>query len=122
MKIFLSHASEQHSEADRLAIALRARGHKVFLDRDDLPPAGDYQLRIQRAINECDLFCFLISPQAIAAGRFTLSELGFARRRWPNPVGRVLPVVVQKVPIETVPAYTYCMSRHNFFGSKQLRV
>jgi hypothetical protein len=110
MKIFLSHASEQHSEADRLAIALRARGHKVFLDHDDLPPAGDYQLRIQRAINECDLFCFLISPQSIAAGRFTLSELGFARRRWPNPMGRVLPVVVEKVPIETVPAYLRAVS------------
>ena len=82
MKVFVSHAAEQRAEADRLAIALRARRHTVFLDADDLPPGGDYQSRIQQAIDDCDLFCFLISPQSITTGRFPLSELGMVRRRW----------------------------------------
>ena len=110
MRIFVSHASEQRAEADRLAIALRGRGHEVFLDSDDLPPAGDYQSRIEQAIAKCDLFCFLISPQSIAPKRFTLSELNTARRRWPNPVGRVLPVMVEKVPMESVPSYLRAVS------------
>ena len=110
MRIFVSHASEQRAEADRLAIALRGRGYEVFLDSDDLPPAGDYQSRIEQAIAKCDLFCFLISPQSIAPKRFTLSELNTARRRWPNPVGRVLPVMVEKVPMDSVPSYLRAVS------------
>ena len=92
MRIFLSHSSEQRAEAERLAIALRTRRHKVFLDVDDLPPSGDYQARIQSGIQRCDLFCFLISPQSVAVGRFTLSEIAFAKKRWPDPTGHVVPV------------------------------
>lgn len=110
MRIFLSHASEQRSDADRLAIALRARGHTVFLDADDLPAGGDYQSRIEQGIASCDLFCFLISPQSIAPKRFTLSEVGIARRRWPNPAGHVLPIMVDKVPLDDVPAYLRAVS------------
>ena len=110
MRLFLSHASEQRPDADRLAIALRARGHTVFLDSDDLPAGGDYQSRIEQAIASCDLFCFLISPQSVAPRRFTLSELSIARRRWPNPAGHVLPIMVDKVPIDDVPAYLRAVS------------
>ena len=110
MKVFVSHAAEQRGEADRLAIALRARRHTVFLDADDLPPGGDYQSRIQQAIDDCDLFCFLISPQSIATGRFPLSELGLVRRRWPDPTGRVVPIMATKVPIDSVPAYLRAVS------------
>ncbi len=110
MRVFVSHAAEQRGEADRLAIALRARHHTVFLDADDLPPGGDYQSRIQQAIDDCDLFCFLISPQSIATGRFPLSELGLVRRRWPDPTGRVVPIMVTKVPIDSVPAYLRAVS------------
>ena len=108
--MFVSHAAEQRSEADRLAIALRARHHTVFLDADDLPPGGDYQSRIQHAIDDCDLFCFLISPQSITTGRFPLSELGLVRRRWPDPTGHVVPIMVTKVPIDSVPAYLRAVS------------
>ena len=110
MRIFLSHASEQRTDADRLAIALRARGHTVFLDADDLPAGSDYQSRIELAIAGCDVFCFLISPQSVAPKRFTLSELNIARRRWPNPAGHVLPIMVDKVPIDDVPAYLRAVS------------
>lgn len=110
MNIFLSHASEQRAEADRLALALQARGHDVFLDTDDLPAGGDYQTRIQAAIDACDLFCFLISPDSVRQGRFTLSEIGFARRRWPNPAGRVLPIMLTKVPMDAVPPYLRAVS------------
>src|SRR5215467_4454363 len=110
MRIFVSHASEDRSEADRLAISLRARGHHVFLDSDDLPPGGDYQSRIERALAKCDLFCFLISTHSIAPKRFTLSEVNIARRRWPNPSGRVLPVMVERVPVDSIPAYLRSVS------------
>jgi TIR domain-containing protein len=82
----------------------------VFLDTEDLPAGADYQTRIEGAIGRCALFCFLISPQSVAPKRFTLSEVNIARRRWPNPTGRVLPVMVEPVPMDSVPAYLRAVS------------
>src|SRR4051812_41794364 len=110
MRIFLSHASEQRAEADRLALALQSRGHDVFLDSEDLPAGADYQTRIEDAIGRSALFCFLIPPQSAARKRFTLSELNMAGRRCPNPAGHVLPVMVEPVAMDSVPAYLRAVS------------
>jgi hypothetical protein len=62
MKIFLAHASEDRNIADSVAFSLRARGHIVFLDRDDLPPGASYDQRIERAISGSDIFSFSSVP------------------------------------------------------------
>jgi TIR domain len=80
LQIFLSYAAENKDIAEPIAFSLRARGHKVFFDRDDLPPGGEYDKRIQKAVERSALFVFLLSPAAIGKGRFTLTELEFARR------------------------------------------
>jgi hypothetical protein len=105
MKIFLAHASEDRTTADSVAFSLRSRGHRVFLDRDDLPPGASYDQRIERAIKGSGIFIFLISPDSVTGGRFTLTELQFARQTWPDPNGRVLPVMVRKTPLQQVPSY-----------------
>jgi hypothetical protein len=105
MKIFISHASEQHDLADLLTIALRGQGHKVFLDRDDLPPGNSYDDRISHAVEQCNLFIFLISPQSVEANSYALTELKFARKRWPIPNDRILPVLAESTAIESVPPY-----------------
>jgi len=38
MNIFLSYASEDRDTAQAVALALRAQGHDVFFDREDLAP------------------------------------------------------------------------------------
>jgi len=81
MKIFLSHASEDKSAAESIAFSLRSRGHKVFLDRDDLPPGQSYDQQIERAVKESDILIFLVSPSSVTSGRYTLTELAFARRK-----------------------------------------
>lgn len=102
MKIFVSFASEQRELAERLAVALRSQGHSVFSDRDELPGyAIDASLR--RQIHNSDLFLFLVTPESVARGRYTRTELETARRRWPDPSGRVLPVLVQPVAREDLP-------------------
>jgi hypothetical protein len=105
MKIFLSYASQDKSAAESIAFSLRSRGHAVFLDRDDLPPGGSYDEQIERAVKESDIFVFLISPDSIADGRYTLTELKFARQKWPDPSGHVLPVIARKTPFENIPTY-----------------
>jgi hypothetical protein len=44
-----------------------------------------------------------ISSDSVAEGRYALTE--FARRKWTDPSGRVLPVLVRKTPLDTVPSY-----------------
>ncbi len=105
MQIFLSYASEDKAVAEPIAFSLRARGHKVFLDRDDLPAGGEYDQKIEQAVAQSGLFVFLISPQSVGKGRFTLSELEFARRKWLKPDGHVLPVMVAPTRMEDVPSF-----------------
>jgi hypothetical protein len=105
MDVFLSYASEDRASADELAVRLRTEGHTVFLDRDDLPEGEGYDARIREAVASCDLYLFLLSPASVKAGRYTLTELKFAREQFPNPRGRVLPVMIRPTPFADVPAY-----------------
>ncbi|MEZ5926754.1 MAG: toll/interleukin-1 receptor domain-containing protein [Hyphomicrobiaceae bacterium] len=105
MQIFLSYASEDKDVAEPIAFSLRARGHSVFLDRDDLPAGGEYDRRIEAAVGQSGLFVFLISPASVAKGRFTLTELEFARRKWRKADGHILPVMIGETPMDTVPSF-----------------
>src|SRR5215510_5682057 len=105
MQIFLSYASEDREIADLIHLALLGGGHKVFFDRESLPPGGDYHARIRNAVEHSDLFLFLISPNSVAQGSYALTELKYARARWPHPKGRVLPVRLRAVSWETIPGY-----------------
>ena len=105
LKIFLSHASQDRAVAESIVFSLRGRGYQVFLDRDDLPAGASFDQQIERGINESDAFVFLISPDSVAGGRYTLTELTLARRKWPDPNGRVLPVKVRETSLDQVPPY-----------------
>jgi len=105
MKIFLSYASEDRAVAEPINLALLAQGHDVFFDCDDLQPGAEYDNRVRSAIEDADLFVFLVSGKSIQASRYTLSELGIAQRRWKHPDGRVLPVMIEAIPLAHLPAY-----------------
>jgi hypothetical protein len=105
MKVFLSHASDDKPIAETIALSIRSRGHDVFFDVDDLPAGVSYESRIEVAIEQCNVFLFLVSPHSVARGRFTLTEIGLARRRWPNPSGHVLPVMISDTAFESIPSY-----------------
>jgi hypothetical protein len=105
MKIFLSYATEDNAAAESIAFSLRGRSHNVFLDRDELPAGASYDQQIERAVNNSDIFVFLISPDSVAEGRYTLTELTFARHKWPDPNGHILPVIARKTPFEKIPRY-----------------
>jgi hypothetical protein len=105
MKIFITHASEDKKVAESITFSLRSRGYTVFLDRDDLPPGESFDQQIRNAVQDSDIFVFLISPDSVADGRYTLTELTFARRKWPNPSNHVLPVMVRKTLPDQIPPY-----------------
>lgn len=105
MKIFLCYPKNEKDEAEPIALALRARGFEVFLDDDDLPPGRDYNVQITAAIESADYFIFLISPDSVESGRYTLSELEFAKRKWRKADGKVLPVMIKPTNIADIPAF-----------------
>jgi len=78
MRIFLSYASPDREQAQSIYLALRDQGHRVFFDRADLPAGDEYHNRIREAIEDCQLFIFLVTPQALDAESYTLSELEIA--------------------------------------------
>ena len=80
MKIFLSYASQDREASQAIYFALRDQGHKVFFDRTDLPAGEEFHNRIRAAIEQSQIFLFLISANAIDAGSYTLTELDIAEK------------------------------------------
>lgn len=110
MRVFISYASEQRDVAERLALGLRNEGDRVFFDRDDLSAGGSFDDRIRRAVGRSHLFVFLVSKASLREGAYTLTELSLAQKRWPRPAGRVLPILVDDLPIASLPPYLRSVS------------
>lgn len=110
MLIFLSYASEQRDVAEEIKLALASLGHQVFFDRDSLPIGDEYHLRIRKAVEESEAFVFLISFQSVAQGCYALTELKYAREKWPDPRGKVLPVMIEKIEYRHIPPYLKAIS------------
>ena len=105
MNIFICHASEDKPSVEPIHLALAAAGYRVFYDESSLPAGGDFHGRILDAINESDLFLFMLSENSIRSGKYTLSELEFAKQKWTSPVNKVLTVDLYNIPTHQVPAY-----------------
>src|SRR5262245_37107249 len=105
MKVFLSFSSNQRTVAERISLALLAEKHDVFFDRSSLKRGEAFDAPIRHEIQKSDLFVFLITPDSVAKGSYCLSELEFAREKWPHPKGRVLPVMLIETEFERIPVY-----------------
>lgn len=84
---------------------MRDEGDSLFFDRFDLPPGEAYDGRIQEAIASCDLFVFLITPQAVSRGTYTLAEVSIAERASAHKEIRVLPVMVARTEFAAIPPF-----------------
>ena len=80
--IFLSYAREDAPSARRIAEALRASGHEVWFDENELRGGDAWDAKIRRQIRECTLFLPLISDQTQARPE------GYFRREWKLAVER----------------------------------
>lgn len=105
MRVFISVAGPDRSRVEPVALALRGRGFKVFFDEQNLSGGEDYNARISYEIGRADLAIFFISSSSLEPRRYTMSELKMIKDRWPAPGGRVLPVMLEPMPFEKVPAY-----------------
>lgn len=105
MNVFISYSRKDSAVAQEIALALRGGSNQVFIDTTSLKPSGEYHARIRQAIAECDLFVFLLSPNSVVRRGYALSELKIAKNLWPEPWGRVLPVMLRETKFETIDRY-----------------
>lgn len=103
--IFLSHQPELESQAQEIAASIEAHGHRVL--RSGLSRTGDAGQRLTPPdmIERSQAYIFLITPQSIAPGTRTMSELQLAQAKWPVPDDHVLPVAVARTRLSDIPAY-----------------
>lgn len=105
MKVFLSYKSKERKIAESIYFELEAVGHSTFLDCTALQPGESFSPTIERELRSSDLMIFLLTHDSIAPGAYTLTELEIAKEVWRHPEGHVLTVNLEKVPIESLPAY-----------------
>lgn len=105
MIVFLSYSRKQSDVAEEVQLALAGLGHEVFYDRDALRAGKEFHSRIREEIDRSEAFVFLISPQSVSKGSYARTELKFAKEKWPDPVQKVFPVMVEHTEIAQVPAY-----------------
>lgn len=110
MRVFLSHASEDADAAEQIYLMLINARHAVFFDRAAVQGGDDFNTRIQKYIGKCELLIFLISPNSVAKSSYALTELKFARQKWPHPQGHVLPVIVRPTSYDSIPQYLKAVS------------
>lgn len=105
MNVFLSYATEDRAIAEETQLAVVGAGHRVFFDKGQLSPAGDYHSTLREAVRSADAFIFLVSPHSVEPGTYALTELKMAREQWPHPKNHVLPVLIESTPPERIPVY-----------------
>jgi formylglycine-generating enzyme required for sulfatase activity len=105
MRVFLSYSSGDRTLVEPIYLALRAQGNTVFFDRAGLPAGEEYDVRIRRAIEKSHLLVFMVSPDSLEPGSYTLTELAIAQKTWEHPAGRVLPVILRPISFEGIPPY-----------------
>jgi len=110
MRVFISYTSEQRQLAERLTLGLRNEGHAVFFDKETLPAGASFDDRIRAALRRSHIFLFLVSHASLQEGAYAQTELNLARRRWPNPAGKVLPVLTEQIAVEELPPYLRAVS------------
>lgn len=105
MRLFLSYARTGGRIADEVQLALHAEGHQVFFDRASLSAGQSFHSLIRERISSADALIFLVSPAATRRGSYALTELKLAQQQWPSPAGRILPVMIEPTPSQSLPAY-----------------
>ena len=71
---FISYAREDLAFTRRLHDALVARGKRVWVDLEDIPPTVDWRAEMHAGIEESKAFVFVLSPESISS-RVCMEEL-----------------------------------------------
>jgi len=96
--VFVSYAREDELVTARLVASLEARGKRVWIDRQEIPPAADWRERIGHGIDASRVVVFVVSPDSLGSGECA-QELKHAI----SVNKRLIPVVIRDVDALRVP-------------------
>src|SRR5262245_6867507 len=97
-KVFISYSRRDMAFADRLELALEARGFSAAIDRSEIYAFEEWWKRIQALITGVDTVIFVLSPDSVASG-VALKEVAFAA----SLNKRFAPIVGRRVDDKAVP-------------------
>lgn len=93
-RTFLSYARANKDFALRLAKELKSEGFAVWLDQLDIPLGARWDVEVEKALIECEIFMIIITKDSIASEN-VLDEIGYAI----DSGKRFLPVLLEKTNI-----------------------
>lgn len=105
--VFVSYASENRAAAERLTEGLRAARLEVWLDKNALQVADDWERSIQRGIERCALFLPVISRESLSDAnrrRYFWGEWNAAHelaKVWAHVEPFIVPVGVDETPLDS---------------------
>jgi TIR domain/Sulfatase-modifying factor enzyme 1 len=105
-RVFVSYSRKDMAFADRLEVALKARGFAVLIDRQEIYAFEDWWKRIEALIGGADPVVFVLSPDAVRSD-VALKELTHAT----SLNKRFAPIVCRLVEDVAVPE---ALRRQNF--------
>jgi hypothetical protein len=96
-KVFISYSRKDIRFADRLDLALKARGFEPLIDRTDIYAFEDWWRRIEALIVRADTIVVVLSPDAVASD-ICAREVAFAA----SLNKRFAPIVCRPVDVDAV--------------------
>lgn len=77
VRVFISHLSKEKTKATRLRDCLANYNMNAFVAHEDIEPTLEWQVQIERALTNCELFVSLHTPE-FAKSHWTQQEIGYA--------------------------------------------
>ncbi|MEM7111885.1 MAG: SUMF1/EgtB/PvdO family nonheme iron enzyme [Chloroflexota bacterium] len=102
-QIFVSHARQDATFAQRLAKDLRKAGWETWIAPDSIQPGEKFDEAIERGLLECGIFLVVLSPDAVAS-KWVRDETNAALRRHRQDQMRFLPLRYR--PCEVPPLWS----------------
>ena len=81
LKIFISYASGDRAQAQKLHAYLRSQGMDPWLDTENLLPGQDWKMEISRALDETDLILLCLSKKSVSKEGYVQKEMRLALDR-----------------------------------------
>ncbi|WP_026100594.1 toll/interleukin-1 receptor domain-containing protein [Synechococcus sp. PCC 7336] len=100
IEVFLSHSNQDRAMAERLATALTYHGVPLFFSPENIVGAQQWQSGILSALQRCDWFVVLLSPDAIDS-MWVRREVAFALQD-PRYEDRIVPLKYRNCDLKSL--------------------
>ena len=126
MKVFVSYSSEYQDLAEKISTTLRqivvgGLPVTVFFDRSNLRAGQGFAGKIEDQVKSSDLMIVLMSEETFDTGSYVINEIEYAKKKWSDPSGHLLPVLVSNKKIENIDPYVSSVTWIETRGDKVAR-